>query len=176
MARLGVACREAFEVFSQNETLRLQRENNDLRKKLAQWAPPDEKIPDTVWWALWAGDDNVLWQCVDVIEWMCLSPPDTYIKFYNELFPISYALMRVLSSRKADAWANRMAEQLVRLVWDAINTVDERELLPPHNIERPLVMTALVFPWLEQVVRPQVVSPTPEPGISQSVCMTVCGE
>lgn len=38
-AALGLACKESMEIFSQNETLRLQRENKELRTRLARYEP-----------------------------------------------------------------------------------------------------------------------------------------
>jgi len=38
-AALGLTCRDAFVIFSQNETLQLQRENTQLKARLARYEP-----------------------------------------------------------------------------------------------------------------------------------------
>ena len=39
MARLGLTCKDAFVVFSQNETLKLQKQVKELETRLAKYEP-----------------------------------------------------------------------------------------------------------------------------------------
>ena len=43
-AALGLACKESMEIFSHNETLRLQRENKELRARLDLYEPGPRKF------------------------------------------------------------------------------------------------------------------------------------
>ena len=42
MAQLGLTCQQALQIFSQHETLRLQRENDALKQRLSRYELPEE--------------------------------------------------------------------------------------------------------------------------------------
>ena len=42
MAQLGLTCKQALQIFSQHETLRLQRENDALKQRLSRYELPEE--------------------------------------------------------------------------------------------------------------------------------------
>ena len=42
MAQLGLTCQQALQIFSQHETLRLQRENDALKQRLSRYELPED--------------------------------------------------------------------------------------------------------------------------------------
>ena len=42
MAQLGLTCKQALQIFSQHETLRLQRENDALKQRLSRYELPED--------------------------------------------------------------------------------------------------------------------------------------
>lgn len=176
MAKLGLTCKEAFEVFSQNETLRLQQENDQLKKELRCanrklsycFVPFSCKLTQEQWDLLWARDETPLWECIEEIERVLLSNSAyAYLWFFPAIFECVYKFICTITNKQAPSFAAHMADQLANLLWDASTTVDERELYPPiHHSERPFVMCVLTFPWLEQTLKPKIVQNSP-PGPPQ---------
>ena len=156
MARLGLTCKDAFMVFSQNETLQLQKQVKELETRLAKYEPkPRFFESEQVWEDLREDADAVLWNW---IQENVTVPETVNYADLGEVLDVAYdvdtfreaIIQNAYSKTQSEEFSERIADDCLRHVLTAIDAIhysltDElwEELLKDIQLFRRVLLNSI---------------------------------
>ena len=129
MARLGLTCKDAFMVFSQNETLQLQKQVKELETRLAEYeAKPRFFESEQIWEDLREEADAVLWnwiqENVTIPETVNYADLGLVLEVAYDVDTFREAIIQnAYSKTQSEEFSERIADDCLRNVLTAIDAI-----------------------------------------------------
>ena len=162
MSALGVTCKEAFHIFSENLTLSLQKENTEMSHKLSKHeVRPQHQMSWEEWDHLWSNPSSELWNCASAIEDWLVLPAEVYIASHLKLkikHRIKYFL-DLITKHEEREWSDNHSEEAAEMLDEAFS----HACCSLKTLSRIHLIEFVFLPWVRNILRSRLVlAPKPE--------------